>query len=190
MTLYVIRHGETIWNAAGRVQGRKDSPLTERGRGQAQAVGQRLASTLGARALPLRAYVSPLGRARATADIIARFVHLDPVDEPRLSEVGMGSWDGMTKSDIEAQNPGALSGADAFDWFFRSPDGETFEAVRERVSSWLAELRTPAVAITHRISARIAMGVFLGLTKSQMLELPVPQDGFYELADGKARFIR
>jgi broad specificity phosphatase PhoE len=189
MTLYVIRHGETIWNVAGRVQGQKDSPLTERGRRQAETVGQLLALTLGATGSSLRAYVSPLGRARATAGIIARFVELDQLDEPRLAEVGMGSWDGMTKFEIETEYPGALAGASAFDWFFRSPDGETFETVRERVSSWLSELRTPAVAITHRISARIAMGVFLGLTTRQMLELPVPQDGFYELADRKARFI-
>jgi broad specificity phosphatase PhoE len=190
MTLYLIRHGETVWNVAGRYQGQRDSPLTARGREQAAMLGQLLARAVGTRASPLPTYVSPLGRARATADIIARFVDLGRTDEPRLAEVSIGSWEGMTLYEIDLEFPGALSGADAFDWHFRSPDGESFESLRERVAHWLAEMRAPAVAITHSLTGRVVPGVYLGLTKRQMLELPVPQDGFYELADNEVRLVR
>ena len=48
-------------------------------------------------------------------------------------EVTIGSWDGMTRYEIDVEYPGALAGSDAFDWYFRSPDGETFDGACERV---------------------------------------------------------
>jgi probable phosphoglycerate mutase len=190
MPIYLLRHGETAWNVAGRYQGRKDSVLTRRGREQAAALGRILATTVDSVDLPLRAYVSPLGRAQETATIVRRHVTLDCIDEPRLSEVTIGSWDGMSRFEIVTEYPGALDGSDAFDWFFRSPDGESFEAVLRRVSDWLSEIRAPAAAITHGLTGRIVRGLYLGMSRCEMLELPVPQEGLYELHAGRVRLIR
>jgi broad specificity phosphatase PhoE len=189
MPIYLLRHGETAWNVAGRYQGRKDSALTRRGQEQAAALGHILAALADSLDLPLRAYVSPLGRAQETAAIVRRHVPLDCIDEPRLSEVTIGSWDGMSRFEIVTEYPGALDGSDAFDWFFRSPDGETFEAVLRRASDWLSEVRTPAAAITHGLTGRIVRGVYLGMSRREMLELPVPQEGLYELDAGRMRLI-
>jgi broad specificity phosphatase PhoE len=187
MSIYLLRHGETAWNVAGRYQGRKDSVLTRRGKEQAAVLGRILAANL--HDLPLRAYVSPLGRAQETAAIVRRHVPLDCIDEPRLSEVTLGAWDGMSRFEIVTEYPGALDGSDAFDWFFRSPDGESFEAVLRRVSDWLNEVRTPVAAISHGLTGRIVRGVYLGMSRREMLELPVPQEGLYELHDGRMRLI-
>jgi broad specificity phosphatase PhoE len=189
MPIYLLRHGETAWNVAGRYQGRKDSVLTARGRDQAAALGRMLATMVGSASLPLRAYVSPLGRAQETAAIVGQHMALERIDEPRLSEVSIGSWDGMSRYEIVTEYPGALDGSDAFDWFFRSPDGESFEGVLKRVSDWLGEVRTPAAAISHGLTGRIIRGVYLGMSKREMLELPVPQEGFYELRAGQIRPI-
>jgi broad specificity phosphatase PhoE len=59
--------------------------------------------------------------------------------EPRLQEVSTGEWDGLTHEDIEAGWPGALHGTDHYNWYFRSPDGETLDAALERIRSWLNE---------------------------------------------------
>jgi broad specificity phosphatase PhoE len=187
MPIYLLRHGETAWNVAGRYQGRKDSALTRRGQEQAAALGRILATMANSLDLPLRAYVSPLGR--ETAQIVRRHVPLDCIDEPRLSEVTIGSSDGMSRFEIVTEYPGALDGSDAFDWFFRSPDGETFEAVLRRASDWLSEVRTPAAAITHGLTGRIVRGVYLGMSRREMLELPVPREGLYELHAGRMRLI-
>lgn len=189
MPIYLLRHGETAWNVAGRYQGRKDSVLTRRGQEQAAALGRVLATMANSPNLPLRAYVSPLGRAQETAAIVRRHVPLDCINEPRLSEVTIGSWDGMSRFEIVTEYPGVLDGSDAFDWFFRSPDGETFEAVVRRVSDWLSEVRTPAAAITHGLTGRIVRGVYLGMSRREMLELPVPQEGLYELHARRMRLI-
>lgn len=124
--VYLLRHGETEWNAAGRFQGQLDSPLTRRGRDQAAQLGRILAAALGDQPAPLHA--SPLGRVQETAAIVGRHLpKLGPLLlEPRLQEVSIGSWDGLTHTDIDAGWPGLLDGATAFDWYFRSPDGEGY----------------------------------------------------------------
>jgi broad specificity phosphatase PhoE len=187
--IYLLRHGETVWNTAGRFQGRKDSPLTRRGIEQADQIGILLSREIIGHEGQFKGYVSPLGRAKETAALIARFVPLTFEDEPRLMEVSVGSWDGMTLYEISAEYPDALNGSDAFDWFFRSPDGESFDQACKRVSSWVSEVSTPAIAISHGLTSRLLRGVYLGLSKREMLELPVPQSGFYRLHDGKSELV-
>ena len=58
-----------------------------------------------------------------------------------------------------------------------------------RASDWLSEVRTPAAAITHGLTGRIVRGVYLGMSRLEMLELPVPQEGLYELDAGRMRLI-
>jgi broad specificity phosphatase PhoE len=187
--LYLLRHGETIWNAEGRYQGQKDSPLTPRGCDQAASLGRILSGLSRFSRTPLQAYVSPLGRTQEAADIVGRHVSLDRVDEPRLMEVSMGSWDGMTHCEVTMEYPEALAGADRYDWYFHSPDGESLDAFVTRVSAWLKEAHAPAAVISHGVTGRILRGVYLGLSKREMLELPTPQDGLYELNAGGVRFI-
>lgn len=89
--IYLVRHGETEWNRAGRMQGQLDSPLTERGQAQARAVGETLAElTNGANGLALVA--SPLGRTMATATIIAEALDsLNIATDARLMEMSWAS---------------------------------------------------------------------------------------------------
>lgn len=187
--IYLVRHGETEWNAVARYQGLLDSPLTESGEAQAVLVGWLLAQEIGADRMPIAAHVSPLGRTRATADAIARHVTLQRVDEPRLAEISLGSWDGRSRRDIERDDPDALRGADRFDWYFRAPDGESFDAAYARITSWLSDLTGPVVAVSHGLLGRLIRGAYLGLSKEEMLTLPAPQDGFFKLHDGRAELI-
>lgn len=99
-----------------------------------------------------------------------------------MQEVTTGTWDGLTPEEIEAGWPGALDGTDHYDWYFRSPDGETFEAAFQRVSEWLEELEGPVVAISHGLLGRLIRGVWLGLPTQAMLRLPVPQDVVWHLS--------
>jgi broad specificity phosphatase PhoE len=190
--IYLLRHGETAWNAEGRFQGARDSALTERGRKQAAAAGRLLAAAIGHDAPPLATHVSPRGRTQETAAIVRQHVALQLRDEPRLAEVSLGSWDGLTEYEIDIEHPGARAGTTAFDWYFRSPDGENFEAARARVASWLAEERVEQtlVAVSHGLIGRLLRGVFLGLSTEATLELPIPQDAIFELIDGPVRSIR
>ncbi|WP_341713050.1 histidine phosphatase family protein [Erythrobacter sp.] len=181
--IYLIRHGETEWNVQGRFQGKLDSALTGTGARQAEAIGKRLAR-LG---LSFDVFVtSPLGRTRQTAAIIAGCVHLPEANcDDRLAEVSLGSWDGLTHIDIDAQWPGLLDGSTPFDWFFKSPDGESYDAAFERVECWLRERQGVTIAVSHGLVSRIIRGAYCGLPKTEALSLPVPQDVIWRLSSGR-----
>jgi probable phosphoglycerate mutase len=185
--IYLIRHGETAWNAQGRFQGKLDSALTDTGVKQAEAIGQRLAG-LG---ISFDTFVtSPLGRTRQTAAIIAECANLPAAqDDDRLAEVSLGSWDGLTHIDIDAQWPGLLDGSTPFDWFFRSPDGESYDAAFERAECWLRERQGVTLAVSHGLVGRIIRGAYSSLPKTEALGLPVPQDVIWRLSGGRIEAI-
>lgn len=186
--IYLLRHGETEWNVAGRLQGALNSPLTPRGRDQARRLGAVLARHLHERGSETRCLqVSPLERARATAMIVAQSLAsaIDVVVEPRLREVTMGAWDGLTKAEVAEQFPDQLEGTGRFDWYFRAPDGETFEAARGRVLSWLGEQTGSVIAVSHGVTGRLIRGAYLGLSRDETLSLPAAHDLAWLLSDGR-----
>ena len=93
-TLILVRHGETDWNADGRLQGHTDRPLTDYGRRQAQ----QLAAELGAEEFDA-IYASDLARARETAEIVGECVHLTVGLDPDLREKNWGTWEGLTSTE-------------------------------------------------------------------------------------------
>lgn len=124
--LYLVRHGETEWNAARRIQGRTDIPLNDTGREQA-----RQAAELLARRRWQGVYTSPLGRAHETARIIAERLGLAGVtDIDALVERDYGEAEGMGFDEIEALYPEGV----------RAPGQETREEVAARVVPALLEL--------------------------------------------------
>jgi broad specificity phosphatase PhoE len=131
------------------------------------------------------AFRSPLGRAGESAAIIARqFDNRVAIVDPRLSEVTLGSWDGLTHRDIDALWPGALEGSTAFDWYFRSPNGKTCAAALARARSWLGNMDGTLIAISHGLIGPLIRGAYAGLEQAAMLALPVPQDAIWHLHDG------
>ena len=90
--LVLVRHGETDWNAAGRLQGHSDRPLNDYGRRQARELADRLADGEAITAI----YASDLMRARETADIVAARLGLPVAVDPDLREKNWGSWEGLT----------------------------------------------------------------------------------------------
>ncbi len=104
------------------------------------------------------------------------------VIKPRLQEVSTGAWDGLTRAEIEAGWPGRLDGASHYDWYFRAPDGEPYEAALQRVRAWMDELNGPVVAVSHGLLGRLVRGAWLGLSADTMLSLPVPQEVVWHLS--------
>src|SRR5512135_2944057 len=98
--MHLVRHGRSVWNAAGRIQGQIDIELDEIGLQQAQRIADRLEQE------PIAAiYSSPLLRAKATADAIAGRFHLPVTPDARLMEYNFGVISGMTWTEVTERHP-------------------------------------------------------------------------------------
>ena len=186
MTIFLVRHGETEWNRIRRYQGGSDSPLTERGVVQAAALGRRLAAMPEAARAEIVA--SPIGRARRTAEIIAECLGRAALIrfDDRLREISLGSWDGLDRREIVARAPELFATEDGrWEWYFLTPDGETYDAFAGRIAAWLAELGDePVIVVCHGIVTRVLRGLYAGLPRDEALRLAVPQDRIFRLAGG------
>jgi probable phosphoglycerate mutase len=189
--IILARHGRTVFNETGRYQGACDSPLTPLGFEQARKVGALVRALVQG---DVTLWSSPLGRAVATAEIIKDVARLrcDLTLDDRLREVSLGRWDGLTDEEIEDLDPGACDGASRFDWFFRAPDGETFDHAEARLRDWLGEVDAQPgshVVVSHGLSGRILRGAYAGLPKSETIKLDVPQDMVFTLAYGRCELF-
>jgi broad specificity phosphatase PhoE len=188
--LYMLRHGETAWNTERRMQGTKDSPLTERGRRQALAVAYTLKAELALDPGPTIFWRSPLGRTRETAEIIGRELGLAPGDwrdDERLVELCYGEWEGFNWKEIEAHTPNALADWKADPHGFCPPGGESHLELRRRSASFLADvvaMGLRAVVVGHGVSGAVVRGLNLGLDAQAMFVLEKPQDAFFRLTAG------
>jgi len=187
--IYLTLHGETVWNQERRFQGRLDSPLTPRGIHQARAMGTTLKRLVG-QPSACSLVSSPLGRAQSTAQIICQVLGITPQSiesDSRLAEIDLGSWAGLTREEVETRWHASLDSSSRYDWYFRSPDGETLEAVSTRLRAWLidVELRTqPIVAVTHGVASRVLRGLYAGIPSDEALSLEVSRNAVFRLSDG------
>ncbi|MGZ9810395.1 histidine phosphatase family protein [Pseudoroseicyclus sp. H15] len=181
--LYVIRHGQTEWNALGRWQGAFDSPLTPQGEAQARVLGGLLAARGIAESHTL--WCSPQGRARRTAELIAEAAGWPhpPREDARLREIDVGLWTGWTRDEILAQRP-ETEELDFLDLYALAPGGEGFEALWARARAVLEGLTGPSVLVTHGITSRVLRTIAMGYEMDRLDELPGGQGVAHFLSNG------
>lgn len=125
--LYLVRHGETEWNAMLRFQGQTDVPLSDRGRQQAELLGKRLSCERFH-----RFYASDLQRAYETAKIISEYHGLAIETFPELRELHFGAWEGLTNKEIKNTYADELKRWWENPLSTRIPGGETLGEMVER----------------------------------------------------------
>jgi probable phosphoglycerate mutase len=189
-TIYYIRHGETQWNADGRLQGAQDTALNDLGRRQAGEAGHILGDRLtrdGRDSSQIRFVASPLLRARATMELVRGTLQLPPQDyatDDRLREIGYGRWEGFTLAEMQAADPVFFARRLADKWRVAPEGGETYEAVQRRMSDWYAHLVADIVVVAHGGTARALM-VALGFeTPQSAADLPIAQGAVYVFGGG------
>lgn len=162
LRLWLVRHGETEWNAEGRYQGQTDVPLSAVGLRQAEAAAARLAAT------PLDVvYASDLGRAAETARAIAGHHGLEVRLDPRWREMHFGEWHGLTYRQMEAQSPEGVAHWNADRVHHAPPGGETLAQVAARVQAALEDIRRDhpeqtALITSHGGPIRVLLCLLLG----------------------------
>jgi broad specificity phosphatase PhoE len=184
-TIYYIRHGETSWNAEGRLQGVQDVPLNDLGRRQAARAGHILADLFvrDRRDKSSLSFVSsPLGRARSTMELVRAELKLPPSDyglDDRLREIGYGEWEGSTLAEMQVEDPELFARRQLEKWTVSPPGGESYVAVQGRMQDWYDQLREDTVAVAHGGTARalmVALGIETPLTAA---DLTIEQGAVY-----------
>ena len=191
--IYYIRHGETSWNAEGRLQGAQDTALNDLGREQAVQAGHILTDLLardGRNRSELPYVSSPLLRARTTMELMRGALELPPqqyATDDRLREIGYGKWEGFTLAEMQAADPVFFARRVADKWRVAPEGGETYEAVQQRVSEWYAEVKADTVVVAHGGTARALM-VALGFeTAESAADLLIAQGAVYVFSDGRLK---
>ena len=174
--LYLIRHGQSCWNATGRMQGRLDSPLTDHGRAQARALAPLIAGIEADRVS------SPQGRAVESAGLI--FGGAAFSTDPRLVEIDIGIFSGRFWPDIQHEAP-EIFAPPRLAWYDRCPGGEGFQALERRCADWLASLTGPTIAVTHGVTLRMLRRLALGLGMEIFQDMPVEQGAIHVIRGGE-----
>lgn len=160
--LVLLRHGLTDWNQAGRFQGQLDVGLNDVGRSQAEQTAPHIAALR-----PDVLISSDLTRAYDTARAVSAATGLEIIPEPRVQEINVGSWGGLTGAEMAERDPSFADALRSGRDFRRSPEGETADEVGTRMRLALTDLagqyegRT-IVVVSHGLAIRMACGYLLG----------------------------
>lgn len=161
MIVAFVRHGMTAWNDEGRMQGRRDIPLSARGRAEVRA--WRLpALAAGIPPLQMSWVSSPLRRAIETAEILSGAT---PQCEPALTETDWGEWEGFGLHELRGRYGEEFARNEAAGLDFRPPGGESPREVQARVVRWLAAAageRESLFAVTHKGVLRAVLAAATG----------------------------
>jgi broad specificity phosphatase PhoE len=156
--IYLARHGQTAYNAAGRFQGWLPIGLDGTGRRQARALAAE------AREVAPRTLVSSqIERAVETAAIVGREIGIEPVVDERFAETDAGDWTDRTFADVQAEDPDGFARFLALDPKWGFPGGETFAGQLERVLNGIDDWRSreqshPVLVVCHGNTIRLALG--------------------------------
>ncbi|MEM9349952.1 MAG: histidine phosphatase family protein [Pseudomonadota bacterium] len=184
--LYILRHGQTVWNAEGRLQGALNSPLTALGVEQAQAQGRILSRVdLGG----FRAFSSPLGRTVETAGY-AVAPHVMRIEtDARLREIEVGEWSGRQRDELGVAYDPDVPPGETLSLYEAAPGGEGLARLEQRCQAFLNDLREPAVIVTHGITGRMLRALWLGWGAGRLMDLPGGQGIVFHLRDGDHRVL-
>jgi broad specificity phosphatase PhoE len=187
--IYYIRHGETQWNADGRLQGVQDVPLNDLGRKQAAHAGSILADLFerhGHDRTKLPYVSSPLGRARTTMELLRGVLNLPPQDyaiDDRLREIGYGQWEGSTLAEAAVADPELFAKRQTEKWTVAPPGGESYVDVQQRMSDWYSQVKGDMVTVAHGGTARALMVVLGFETAQSAADLTIEQGAVYVFGD-------
>lgn len=188
--LYLIRHGETDWNAVARLQGQRDVPLNARGRAQAEAAGRKLLALV-PDAGSLDYLASPLSRTCGTMEILRGAVGL-PRDgyrtDARLVELTFGSWEGLTWREVRGRAAALATAREKDKWGFVPPGGESYAMLLDRVRPAIDEIARPTVLVSHGGVARALLVGLCGLPEREAARVDIWQGRILVLEAGTHRW--
>ena len=191
--IYLVRHGQTDWNAQARLQGQVDTPLNDTGRAQAARNGGILRERI-ADPDDFDFVASPLDRTRETMEIIREQNGLPREGyrtNPQLMEIHFGAWQGSTWDELKLKNEAEITARfdDAWNMVAPGQGGESFSMLSDRAVAWLRGVTSDTVVVTHGGVNRCVRGYLEKLPVTDIPHLDVPQDKVLVIEDGKTNWV-
>ena len=182
--IFILRHGQTVFNSQRKLQGHCDSPLTPHGITQVEDVSATLKNYLSPDQFYV--YASPLGRTIQTAQIVCDALEIPYsaiIKEPRIKEYFLGDWEQQSIHSLTERYPEFLQQRD---WLVKTPNGETLADVQQRLTSWLDELPTDKdiVVVSHGLTGLTLRAMLANLSYDEMWRQEIPQDAFFMVQNG------
>lgn len=176
-SIFLVRHGQTEWNKYNRLQGQRDSPLTQVGKQQAYKVKKSLEQhTIH------KAYASPLQRAKDTLDIILEGREVEVVSSCNLKEINLGPWEGKTREQTKLSHPIEYMMFWENQDRFKLPGAETYRQLQNRVVEELntifaKEKNKNILVVSHWIAIKVALAYFTSTPLRQLSSISDPGNG-------------
>lgn len=188
--IILTRHGETEWNIERRVQGRLDSPLTEKGLTQARSLALRLRNES-----IQYLYSSDLPRAFATAEEIRRELQLERViPEPRIREFSFGDWEGKLWDELRQNYKDIFRIWDSTPQLVQVPSGDNMYSFSEKVWEYFQELITKhrgdtICLVSHGLTLKLLVTKALGFTVDEWIKTPLQFNTAVNILEVKGKKI-
>lgn len=178
--LYFVRHGQTEWNAIGRMQGQWNSDLNELGRKQADVNGEFLMH-LGIEYL----VASPLDRTRQTAEIIDGHLGTNFDVDDRIKEWHCGDWSGEMWDEVPVKWPEEFAAWQSDQFYYRGPGTENYPDMIDRAKPFLDKILAnefdKIAIVSHGMIGRVMVGVLLSMTPDEMFSFGQTNDTIIHL---------
>jgi probable phosphoglycerate mutase len=190
-TIYMIRHGQTTWNAEKRLQGQTDVPMNDFGRQQVLDNARRLKHVIGDPAR-FRFVTSPIGRAVETMQIIRDVLGLPLAGyavEDRLRELDYGEFSGHSWSELRRLRPLDVEQRFLDSWHYVIPGGESYRQLAARVFEWFDGIREDTVVTAHAGVSRILQSRFIDIEPPRIAFLNAPQDRVMVIRGGEQGWL-
>jgi alpha-ribazole phosphatase len=179
--IYLIRHGQTVWNADRRFQGQSDVALDESGVAQARLLRERM------REVPVDFIVSSdLIRARQTAEILAEPHGLEVVEDPALREIHFGIWEGLPIDEIRRRDPELFETWRGSPGALRVPEAETFQEVQDRAA---AAFERWAALYSGKTLVLVSHGGVISALLCRILNEPIQRMWDYKLENTSVSYV-
>lgn len=181
ISVFFVRHGQTVYNMQKRLQGWKDSPLSEEGTGHSQMMGKALQDQSFT-----HVWVSPLGRAIQTANIMQEYIGFEYDTTDDLREVSFGDWEGLTLPEINEQYPGMWDERQNDKWNYIPPGGESnhfaqarAQRMKDRIEA--CEAGSRILIIAHFAINRLVVSQLMDMQPDDVMRMNVPHGILYRL---------
>lgn len=192
MLIYLIRHGQTDWNAEGRLQGQQDIGLNKTGTAQAQRNGEKLRQLIDSDGFDFVS--SPLTRTRQTMEQILNALDRSKQSyrtDERLVEICFGDWEGNTLPEVAQSDPEGIRARQADKWHFTPPGikAESYESLSWRTGAWLRSVEKPTICVCHGGVIRTFFVLTGNASFHEAAYMDVPQDRILKLENGKMTWL-